>query len=97
MESKWFHVLKGSFRVKLRSLETQELFGDYELNAAQPEVLSIPMGMYNGFESLEKGSLLLVFSDACLDQSRSYDYRADLTDIPWESMQIDLWQKNISA
>ena len=84
LESKWFHVIKGRFRVKLRSLETQELLGDYELTDSQPAVLSIPKGMYNGFESLEEGSILLVFSDVTLEQSKSDDYRADLTDIPWE-------------
>lgn len=84
LESKWFHAIKGRFRVKLRSLETYELLGDYELNDAQPEILHVPMGMYNGFESLEKGSLLLVFSDSSLEQSKSDDFRADLTDIPWE-------------
>jgi len=64
-------------------LETQELLGDYELNHAQREVLGIPLGVYNGFESLEKVTLLLVFSDASLEQFKSDDYRADITDIPW--------------
>ena len=83
LESKWFHVIKGRFRVKLRALESQELLGEYELDDKQPEILSIPKGVFNGFESLEEGSLLLVFSDATLEQSQSDDYRADLKDIPW--------------
>lgn len=83
MESKWFHVIKGQFRVKLRALESQELIGEFELDDKHPEILSIPKGVFNGFESLEKGSLLLVFSDATLDQSQSDDYRADLKAIPW--------------
>lgn len=83
-ESKWFHVVKGRMRVKLKSLDTQELLGDYELTDSQPAVLSIPKGMYNGFESLEEGSILLVFSDVTLEQSKTDDHRASLNDIPWE-------------
>ncbi len=81
-ESKWFHVVKGRMRVKLKYLDTQELLYDNELTDSQPSVLSIPKGMYSGFESLEEGSILLVFSDVTLEQSKSDDPRASLNDIP---------------
>ena len=84
LESKWFHVVKGRIRVKIKSLDTQELVGNYELTDTLPAVLSIPKGMYNGFESLEEGSILLVFSDVSLEKSKSDDHRASLKDIPWE-------------
>ncbi|MFT4733101.1 MAG: dTDP-4-dehydrorhamnose 3,5-epimerase-like enzyme [Sediminicola sp.] len=83
LESKWFHVIKGSFRVKLRALETKELVGEFKLNAQCPEVLCIPKGVYNGFEALEESSVLMVFSDASLEQSVKDDYRTDTTDLPW--------------
>lgn len=83
LENKWFHVIKGSFRVKLRALESKKFVGEFKLNAERPEVLIIPKGVYNGFEALEEDSVLMVFSDASLEQSIKDDYRTDTGDLPW--------------
>lgn len=82
-ETKWFHLVSGSIRVKIRDLQSKVLVGTYELNAATPAVLKIAPGHYNGFEALEENSMLLVFSDLTLEQSQKDDHRLTLEDLPW--------------
>src|SRR6185312_17077168 len=55
-ESKWFHVIAGSFKVvavKIDNWDTPsdvcELF-EYDLSAGSPAVLHIPGGYANGFK-----------------------------------------------
>jgi dTDP-4-dehydrorhamnose 3,5-epimerase-like enzyme len=83
-ESKWFYAVQGSFRVKLKSIKTQKLIGDYVLDSFKPEILSIPRGAYNGFEAIQEGSILLIFSDFTLQESKMDDHRATVNEIPWD-------------
>lgn len=82
-ESKWFHCIKGSFLVYTiaiddwnapsKDLEVEISF----LNESKSEVLHIPGGYVNGFKALEKDSILMVFSDFTLDESKADDVRFD--------------------
>jgi dTDP-4-dehydrorhamnose 3,5-epimerase len=81
-ETKWFYVAKGSFLVK--TIEMSSLLkNDYMLNDTESNVLEIPGGHYNGFEALEEGSVLMVFSDVDLETSKIDDYRENLDNIEW--------------
>jgi len=81
-ETKWFYVAKGSFLVKKIDMSSL-VKNDYMLNDTESKVLEIPGGHYNGFEALEEGSVLMVFSDFGLEESKSDDFRESLENIEW--------------
>jgi len=82
-ETKWFLVTKGKILVRTRSIEGSPKLTEQILKSDIPQVLQINPGFFNGFESLEKGSILTVFSDFTLEESKQDDYRATLEEIPW--------------
>lgn len=81
-ETKWFFVAKGSFMVKVVDMNTR-LFNQYVLTSLESQVLEIPRGNYNGFEALEEGSVLMVFSDFGLEKSKQDDFRISLEEMAW--------------
>ena len=82
-ESKWFHVVAGSFKVVAVKVDNWESPSDgcemfeYDLSAGTPAVLHIPSGYANGFKALEPGSRVMIFSDFTVQQSVGDDYRYD--------------------
>ncbi|MGB0863914.1 MAG: dTDP-4-dehydrorhamnose 3,5-epimerase family protein [Saprospiraceae bacterium] len=94
-ESKWFHCIKGSFLVYTipvdnwsapnKELQAKTSF----LNETKSEVLHIPGGYANGFKALEEDSILMVFSDFTLEQSKEDDIRfdKDYWDADWTKKQ----------
>ncbi|MFO7145174.1 hypothetical protein B9T16_28950 [Arthrospira sp. PCC 8006] len=81
-ETKWFYAAKGSFLVKTIKMDTLEK-KEYYLKDTESKVLKIPRGYYNGFEALEEGSVLMVFSDFGLEESKGDDYRKSTEDLLW--------------
>jgi len=81
-ETKWFYAAKGSFLVKTLQMDTL-VKKEYHLNDTESKVLEIPGGHYNGFEALEEGSVLMVFSDFGLEESKGDDFRESLDKIKW--------------
>ena len=81
-ETKWFYAVKGSFVVKIVDMNTR-LFDQYVLTELESQVLEIPGGNYNGFEALEEGSVLMVFSDFALEKSKRDDFRLGVGELPW--------------
>lgn len=73
-ETKWFYVAKGSFLVKTIEMSSNRR-NEYLLIYSESNVLEIPGGFYNGFEALEEGSVLMVFSDFDLEASKEDDFR----------------------
>ena len=73
-ETKWFYATKGSFLVKTIKMDTLEK-KEYYLKHTESKVLEISGGHYNGFEALEEGSVLMVFSDFGLEESKEDDFR----------------------
>ncbi len=63
----------------MESLNKEELV----LTSSESNILEIGGGQYNGFEALEEGSVLMVFSDFNLEQSKIDDYRETLETIYW--------------
>lgn len=83
-ETKWFFVAKGRFLVKTMQMENLNDITQIILSDKESKVLEIPGGYYNGFQALEKGSVLMVFSDFMLDESKNDDYRLALDEIQWQ-------------
>lgn len=81
-ETKWFYAAKGSFLVKTVEMDRLEK-KEYLLNDSESKVLEIPGGYYNGFEGLEVGSVLMVFSDLGLEESKGDDFRESVEVIKW--------------
>lgn len=81
-ETKWFYVAKGSFLVKTVDMETKSR-KEYLMLSSESKVLEIPRGYYNGFEALEEGSVLMVFSDLDLEASKGDDFRESVEVINW--------------
>lgn len=83
IESKWFFVLKGSFKIGLvkiddwdnPSLALKPEF--YTLQASKHEVLYIPKGYANGFFALEPDAVLMIYSDYLLEDSKDDNFRFD--------------------
>jgi dTDP-4-dehydrorhamnose 3,5-epimerase len=83
IETKWFYAVRGSFRVRTADIDLKAPPQELILSEKQIRVLEIPSGHYNGFEALEPDSLLMVFSDLTLEESRADDHRLDLAALPW--------------
>ncbi len=81
-ETKWFYVVKGSFLFKTMSMDTFHV-SEFLFSGVESKVLEIPGGNYNGFEALEAGSILMVYSDFDLQQSKSDDYRVGIDQYSW--------------
>ena len=81
-ETKWFYAVKGGFLVKTVNMDSLERI-NYNLNSSVSEVLESAPGHYNGFEALEEGSVLMVFSDFRLEESKEDDYKKSTKDIDW--------------
>jgi dTDP-4-dehydrorhamnose 3,5-epimerase-like enzyme len=73
-ETKWFYAAKGSFLVKTIKMDTLEK-KEYYLKDTESTVLEISGGHFNGFEALDEGSVLMVFSDFGLEDSKEDDIR----------------------
>ncbi len=82
VERKWFYVVKGRFLVKTLQMETLNKV-DFELTSTESKVLEIGGGYFNGFEALEEGSVLMVFSDFSMEDSKNDDYRETIENINW--------------
>lgn len=81
-ETKWFYAAKGSFMVKTVNMVNFDK-KEYPLNDGESNILEIQGGHYNGFEALEEGSMLMVFSDFGLEDSIKDDSRESLDKIKW--------------
>ena len=82
-EEKWFYVLEGSFKIVLvkpddwKNPSSQLPFEEYILSASQTQILYVPGGYANGFQSLEPKSKIMVFSSFTVEESMKDDFRYD--------------------
>ena len=81
-ETKWFYAAKGSFLVKTVDMSNFNK-KEYHLRDTECNILEIKGSYYNGFESLEEGSVLMVFSDFDLEESKNDNFRDSLMNIEW--------------
>lgn len=81
LETKYFYVTKGSFLINWIKIDnweqpSKDLFiNKHILKATQSEILIIPSGNVNGFKALEADSMVIVFSDMSLEESKGDDFR----------------------
>lgn len=83
IETKWFYVLQGAFRIMLikpdqwvnpSPIQTIE---EFSIKQEDNMVLKIPGGYINGFKATLLNSKLMVFADATLTESTLDDVRFD--------------------
>ena len=83
-EQKWFYVVCGAFSVAvIKPDDWNEPSKDlkpnfFYLQASKPELLHIPGGYVTGFNSLEKNSKMIVYSDSTVEESQKDDYRFEM-------------------
>lgn len=83
IEQKWFHVLKGSFKLILVQPDnwtnpSPDLsFQKFILKKGDNQIIHVPGGFANGFQAVEPDSELLVFSDFAMADAGTDDYRFD--------------------
>jgi dTDP-4-dehydrorhamnose 3,5-epimerase len=53
------------------------------LTDLESNIVEIPGGNYNGFEALEEGSVLMVYSNFTTIQSKEDDFRLSLDELDW--------------
>jgi dTDP-4-dehydrorhamnose 3,5-epimerase-like enzyme len=96
-ETKHFYVTKGSFLINWIKIDnfdhpSKELVVQSKtLTDQQSEVLTITGGHVNGFKALEPDSIVLIFSDMTLEDSKSDNYRwsPDYFNVDWNIQLID--------
>jgi dTDP-4-dehydrorhamnose 3,5-epimerase len=82
-EEKWFYVIEGSFKIVLtkpddwKNPSSHLPFEEYILTASQAQILYVPGGYANGFQSLEPKSKIMVFSSFSVKESMEDDFRYD--------------------
>lgn len=82
-ESKWFFAARGRFLIKTVVMDGQDSIEEFILSAVESQVLHIPGGNFNGFQALEDGSVLMVFSNFDLEASKADDIRENFESFPW--------------
>ena len=81
LETKYFYVTKGSFLLNWIEIDNWETpskdlsINTHTLTDTQSEILIIPPGHVNGFKALQPDSIMMVFSDMLLEDSKEDDYR----------------------
>jgi dTDP-4-dehydrorhamnose 3,5-epimerase len=80
-EGKYVYVAKGSAWIGIVDMEN---FNNerYILSDKSPKVLFIPPGKYNGFQTLEEGTIILFFSTSTTEESKGDDIREPYEKFP---------------
>ena len=83
IEEKFFFVGKGAFLVAAVEVDdwntpSKNLQADtFVLKALEPQILYVPPGYANGVQTLEKDSIITIFSNLSLSESAADTYRFD--------------------
>ncbi len=92
-EAKYVYVISGSAVVNVVKMTSPENPSKSEevkkfiLSEKNPSVLFIPGGYANGFKVLEKGTVIMFFSTATLEESKNDDYR-----FPYDYWGTKIWE-----
>jgi dTDP-4-dehydrorhamnose 3,5-epimerase-like enzyme len=83
-ESKWFYCVEGSFTINYVQPKNwinsngDEKVERVEISHTNPQVLQVPSGFVTGIKANIPNSILLVYSDFTLLESKLDDFRFDL-------------------
>jgi dTDP-4-dehydrorhamnose 3,5-epimerase len=80
-EGKYVFVPRGSAWIGVVDMKTFET-EKYVLSDKSPRVLFIPPGKYNGFQTLEEGTILHFFSTSTTEESKGDDIRQPYDKFP---------------
>ncbi len=84
IESKWFFVIKGSYKIGVVKVDNFEHPSPdlkpqfFELTESHHQLLIVPKGYANGFMALQPDSVLIVFSDHSLEECKDDNIRIDI-------------------
>lgn len=73
-ENKYVYVVKGAALVGVVPLYSGKV-ETFVLSSVKPQILFIPNGNYNGFKTLEEGTIIQFFSTCTLKESLEDDIR----------------------
>jgi len=80
-EGKYVYVARGSAWIGL--VDMDQLHNDrYVLSDKKPQILYIPPGNYNGFQTLEEDTIIMFFSTTTTEESKGDDYREPYEKFP---------------
>lgn len=82
IEEKYVYVAKGSAIIGLIDMADTTIINKVVLSDKNPEILFIPSGTYNGFKTLEEGTIIFFFSTTTVEESKGDDYRLPYEDFP---------------
>ncbi len=83
IEQKWFFVIRGSFKIVLVQPDNWDnpslklLTNEFELTAANDQILHVPGNYANGLQAMENDSKIIVFSNFDAQQSSKDNFRFD--------------------
>lgn len=94
-ESKWLQVISGAALINYYEVidwETgqcspQKGLKTKILDARNPWILQIPAGYSHGWRHLEENTILMVYSDKTLEESKHDDYR-----FKWDLFGKEIWE-----
>jgi len=81
-EGKYVYVVKGTAMIRTIDIDNESRTEKYVLSDKQPKILFIPPGKYNGFQTLEEGTILFFFSTSTTEESEGDDYRQPYDKFP---------------
>ena len=79
-EAKYFYVIRGGFKIALIKPDNWENpsidlpIETFTLNDKDTQILHVQGGYINGFKAIEPCSIIIVFSDKTLEESKDDDY-----------------------
>lgn len=73
---------------KIKNVSTSHLYR-FTLNSNKPSILFIPAGYGHGFKTLKENTILTIFSDKTLEESKKDDYR-----LSWDIFGKEVWENN---
>jgi dTDP-4-dehydrorhamnose 3,5-epimerase len=81
IERKWFYCIQGSFLIQTVAIDDFDApnakteIQKHQLSEKEPKVMHLPGGHASGIQATTPNSVLLVFSDVTLEDSKNDDYR----------------------
>ncbi len=87
-ETKYFYVAKGSILLGQVNLDNEEI-KKFILTDNKPTIVKIPKNHANGFMNLSEDTLVFIFSDKTLDESKNDDIR--FPHDKWDIWKVDYY------